>query len=72
MTMPDRIKSAVGGLFVGFSNLVATLGAIASWQEHLEWVFRVLGTAAAITLAVVSIVYQVRRERREIRPPAEE
>lgn len=68
--MPDRIKSAIGGLFVMFSNLAATIGAIASWQEHLEWGFRVLGTAAAIALAVVSIVYQVRRERRETRPPA--
>lgn len=70
--MFDRMKSALGGLFVALSNVVATLGAIASWQEHLEWVFRILGTTAAIALAVVSILYQVRRDRRENRPPAEE
>lgn len=67
--MFDRMKAALGGLFVAFSNIVATIGAIASWQEHLEWVFRILGTTAAIALAVVSILYQVRRDRRENRPP---
>jgi hypothetical protein len=69
MTMPERIKEALGGLFVALSNVGAALGVIASWQEHLEWGLRIFGTVAAITLTVVSIIYQARRDRRENRPP---
>ena len=49
--------------FVAATNVAAWLGAIAGWQEDLEWVLRVGATIAAMVLSVVSVWYQVRRSK---------
>lgn len=56
--LTDNLKPLLG-------TVTAWAGTVTAWQAHIEWLFKVGASAAAIVVSIMTIRSLIRKERAE-------